>query len=619
MTKQTHISGEAGEKSSGANILADALVQSGVNSFFIEAHQRTETLCRILSGYREAMVIQPISDISCVPMADVCARYTGKPAAAITIGAGHCLNQIMGITTAWGDKSPVISIAIIDDDEGAISPVFDRDKTDLAKAFLPVTIYRAEIHKHQDIEDIIRRAVRESQSGKGGPVHLEIKKSLLDKPVAAEISVSAGKEAPPSAQKEIGKLRADPSLLREAIQMLRQAARPIIFAGGGVTRSGACNELHEFAEMTGIPLLSSLGAMDLLDMESPCYVGPSSYLAGEAFHAAVKKADVCLALGTCFSELDGFGLPPIWSKKIKFIQVNIDHNYIALNPPADIAIVADAREALRQMIEICKQQAPFPNHAKWIAGLKKKNAVHYERVCAEAKAHEANAENMKLHPFTAFSIIRDFLIDDNTIGVMDGGNTALWGGMIICAKGPGRFHFPTGMATLGVGVPMAIALKASTPGKRVILVAGDGSFLFNVQELELIRRYNLPIVIVINNDSSWNMMRLGEIAINKAISAPLPQQDYSKIAESYGIKAFRVSSMDDWNECAAEVTKYGGPVMIELITDSAIQPDSIVSFIRVELMGSIRPPWKKLRRIYQSELNPGRNTLNLLKYLIKTI
>lgn len=605
---------DAESRRSGFDILADALVKSGIGLFFIEEHPHTASLCAVLSDRRDVKFIQPVSEISCVPMADVCARYTGKPVAAITAGAGHCLNQIMGITTAWGDKSPVVSIGIMDDSVPDDCSVFDRASANLTKSFGPVTVYCARIDTVGKIVGVIGRAVRESRVGKGGPVHLEIDRSLLDARYRADDVPSVERFVQP----ESPRIRAEDGLLAEAFGLLRRAKRPIIFAGGGVIRSGASAQLHKFAQMTGIPLLASLGAMDLLDPEGPCYVGPPSYLSGEAFHYAVKNADVCLALGTSFSELDGFGLPPIWSDKIRFIQVNIDHHYISLNPQSDIAIVADAGEVLHQMIELSEKQKPIGDFSKWLGLLKKKNRSHGERVKREAQLYNSG-KTCKLHPFTAFSIIRDDLIDENTIGVMDGGNTALWGGMLICAKGPGRFHFPTGMATLGVGIPMAIALKAAAPEKKVILVSGDGSFLFNVQELELIARYNLPIVMVVNNDSSWNMMRLGEVLINKAISAPLPPLEYTRIAASFGIQSVKIADIKDWEACRKDVTGSSGPLLIELITDRDIQPDSIVSFIRVELMGSLIPPFKKLRRIYQSELSPGRNTINLIKFLFKTI
>lgn len=624
MSNSIHIHPAAGSsaKKSGADICAEILTGCGIELFFIEEHRQTEKLKQALELRSGVKVIQPVSDISCVPMADICARYTGRPSAAVTSGAGHCLNQIMGITTAWGDKSPVISIGIISESLADRSPVFDREMTDLTESFKPVTVYTAKIRSLREITPVIQRAVGESTAGKGGAVHVEISEALLAKEDCFDITNMYSLNSSMENETGFRKIQADPVLLEKAAEMLFSAKRPIIYAGGGVVRSGASEELHEFSRVTGVPMLASLGAMDLLETDHPSYVGPSSYLSGEAFHTAVKESDVCFAIGTCFSELDGFGLPPIWSGKIKFIQVNISHEYIALNPPADIALVADAGEALRGMISICRERETLPDFSRWRARLKKKNREHHERVRKEAEkysAYKKNKKNPKLHPYTAFSMIRDHLITGNTVGVMDGGNTALWGGMIVCATGPRRFHFPTGMATLGVGIPMAIALKAAAPDKRVLLVSGDGSFLFNVQELELIKKYDLPVTIVINNDSSWNMMRLGETLINRAISAPLPPVDYTKIADSFGISSVRVSTPEEWEGCRERVMQHDGAMVVELIADSEIQPDSIVSFIRGELMGSIIPPWKKLRRIYQSELGFGMNTLNLLRFLMKTI
>jgi len=414
-------------------------------------------------------------------------------------------------------------------------------------------------------------------------------------------------------------VRAEDDRIDAAIDMLLRAKRPVIFAGGGVVKAGAADLLNEFARKAGIPLLSSMGAMDLVDPYSPMFVGPSSYLAGEAFHYAIKKADVVLAVGTCFSGLDGFGLPPLWSGSIQFIQINIDPQYIAFNPPAVLSIVADAREALLQLSDrLDGLSSPLPDWTRWTESIKRRTREHVERITREAARHKSR--NGRLHPAAALLPIIEKIKASDALVCVDGGNTPLWSGMLALLKGPRRVFYPTGMATLGVGIPMTLALKAAAGKRRVILVSGDGSLLYNVQELELVKKYNLPVTVIVNNDSAWNMIRAGEIMQHRCVGTALPEQDYAAIAESFGIPARRISSLGDIPTVIDAALASDGPMLIDILTDKDVYPDSLASFIRVEFMGSLMPlPLKKMLKFRQNEVHMGRNTMNIIKYLMKTM
>ena len=412
---------------------------------------------------------------------------------------------------------------------------------------------------------------------------------------------------------------AEPEQLRRVFELLRTAQRPFIFAGGGIIRAGAADLLNRLAEKARMPVLSSMGALDVVDPGNPMYIGPSSYLAGEAFHTAIKEADVVLAVGACFSGLDGFGLPPLWSKKIKFIQVNIDHQFIALNPGADIAVVADAKHFLAQLLDLMEKSPSLPDWSDWIGRLKRKNRQHLRRLEKEARGHRSS--DGKFHPAAGLLAVRDYIEEADVIAVVDGGNTPLWAGMTIRLKGPRRVFFPTGMATLGVGVPMALGLKAAAPDKPVLLLTGDGSLLYNIQELELMKRYGLPLIIVVNNDSAWNMIRAGEVMLNRPVSTELPEQNYADVAAAFGITVKRVTRLEEVPGLIRDAVGADHPVLIDIPTDKNVYPDALASFIRVEFMGSLFPqPFKKIRQLHRSQINPfSRNTWNMVKFLFKTL
>ncbi len=243
----------------GADLLVRNLAASGVEMIFMEDHPETESIADALERQDVMNLIVPVSEISCVPMADAYARFTGKPVAAITAGGGHCLNQVMGLTTAWGDKSPVISIGIQKCPYPSFSPIFDRERTNLEEVFATISVYHDTIGSWEQIPETIRRGVRESLSTKGGTVHLEIPLEVLQES-RQDVSIATLSDAKFHAQ-ELSPPMGDPVKIREAVDLLLRAERPMIFVGGGVIKAGAVPEINELAEKIGIPILSSMGAL----------------------------------------------------------------------------------------------------------------------------------------------------------------------------------------------------------------------------------------------------------------------------------------------------------------------------------------------------------------------
>ncbi len=610
------------EQIDGATVLARTLKAGGVCFVFLASHPDTEAVATAIEKEDGLRMIRPVSEISCVPMADACARQTGRPTVSITAGPGHILSQVMGATTAWGDKSPVISIGISRDADFSASPVFDRETVNPEDVFSPVSVYHTTVKRVDHLAPAVARGIRESVSAKGGTVFLRIPHTVIkaglpgsSRPAAIvpagedEINYHAQAAVPPAAE---------PEKISQAADLLAAARHPFIFAGGGVLKSGATDAVNTLAEKTGIPILSSMGALDAVYPNNPMYVGPSSYLGGEAFHKAIKKADVVLAVGACFSGLDGFGLPPLWSEDIQFIQINIDHRYIALNPGASLAIVADAGQVIGQLEKLLEKRSDLPDWSAWHGYLKRQNRTHEKRLQKEARAHVSR--DGRLHPAAALLEAKETIEAADAIAVVDGGNTPLWAGMTIAIRGPRRMFFPTGEATLGLGIPMALGMKAAVPDKPVILLTGDGSLLYNIQELELMKAYGLPITIVVNNDSAWNMIRAGEVMINRSVSTELPAQDYTETAAAFGMKVNRIGRLEEIRPAIKEALKTNEPRLIDIPTDKNVYPDSLASFIRVEFMGSLFPqPFKKIRRMHQSQVRLfGRNTRNIIRYLLKT-
>ena len=596
----------------GADLIARTLSAAGVKSVFAKDHQLTRPIvsaARALSGVR---VISPVSETTAVPMADGCTRYTGRPAVAITAGHGHALSQAVGIASAWADKSPVITISVSPSEGTDSSPIFDREKWDGPGTFSAITRWQGSIRHAVDIVPVLTRAVREATSARCGPVHVQVDTDAVESLISnapeeeliKSLSRSAQAASPPVA---------DPEMIERAYKLLASARRPLILAGGGTIRAGAVTEVNELARRTGIPITSTMGGMGAALPDNPSYMGAASYLSGEAFHTAIKEADVVLAMGVCFSGLDGFGLPPLWSPKIKFIQANIWHEDIAINPNAEIALIGDAKQTASAMLELAPRQAP-DKESEWLSKLRKLDRQHLDRIYGEA------SRDWKLiHPAAAAEAMREVFEPTEPLVVLDGGNTALWAGMLIPVPGPRRGFFPVGMGTLGLGIPVALGIKSVAGDRPVILASGDGAFMYNIQEMETMLNHDIPFTAVVFNDSAWNMIRAGQAMSGNVYGTDLPDQDYASVAKSFGISCKRVTKKEELLPTFKEARDSGGPSIIDVVTDPDSLPDSLISFARVEFHGAKMPPAKMLKSLFKGKTPMDVRGLNLLKFIIKTV
>jgi acetolactate synthase-1/2/3 large subunit len=598
----------------GFELFARSLEQAGVEFCVLaqESGLGLENLSRALSE-KGIEVLSPISETSAPMIADGYARASGKP--AVVISSGDILKLIAGATSAWADKSPLILVSICPDDPARNSPVFDRELVDLKQVFKPITRFQARAKSAREIPELLIRCFREAISFRGGPVFLEIPALVLEEEFGPREEWLSRIEDRLQNAHAPTRSTGDPVRIQEAVEMLRGAARPMIFSGGGVIRSGASHELNQLAELMGIPITSSMGGMGSALPDNPCYIGPPSYLSGEAFHTAIKAADVVLAVGCVFSGLDGFGLPPIWSSKIRFIQINVDPEDIAYNPRAALSIVGDARLILAQMIKLASGfQVPSPRR-DWVEKLKTLNQEHRQRVIAES-----SRPWKRIHPATlALEMHRIIEGDTDFYAVLDGGNTCLWAGMLIDLPGPGHGFFPTGMGTLGSGIPIAMGVKKAVGDKRVFLINGDGSFLYNIQELETLRRYNIPLIIIIFNDSAWNMIRSGQVSFTGAVyGTDIPQTDYANVARSFGCFSAKVRRKEEIEPTFKQALESGMPAVIDVEIDPDSMPDSLISFARVEFEGAKMSPAGMLRSILSGKMNLDLRLLNQVRYIRKT-
>jgi thiamine pyrophosphate-dependent acetolactate synthase large subunit-like protein len=348
--------------------------------------------------------------------------------------------------------------------------------------------------------------------------------------------------------------------------------------------------------------------------DNPFYIGGPSYVGGEAFHRAIKRTDCVLVVGAALGGLEGFGLPPFWNADARFIQVDIDPVNICLNMPVEISILGDAKAVLESMLELVEagEAGPDPSHRPWLEHL-----LAVKRRWRARVEGEANASWPVIHQGYLAKTIRE-ACGPETFFAIDGGNTALWAGMFCMNHMPKSALFPAGMGTLGCGIPVAMGIKIADPERPLVLIQGDGSFLYNVQELDTARRLGMDFVVVIFNDGCWNMIKGAQDMFfgGRRVGAMLGDIDYAAVARGFGCYGRRVERAEDIEPAFREARESGLPAVLDVVVDPDTFPETLASFALGEFDGvSVNP----LRALGIPKMKLDRRLLNRAKYALNVI
>lgn len=571
----------------GIDIIEQAIVRHGIEYIFTVRSERLAPLLDALAANRQLNVIQARDEIAATAMADAFSRCSQRISIILTDGGGRALSQVSAITNAWADKTPLLSLSLCEDDLPDPNKGVDRRRFNQTEVFRAITHRRSRLEHVADIIPAFDRAMHESTSGKMGPVHLDIPVRCLRETTV----VTPPRLMPRSSVVSAVRMPATAETIDQALAVLLAAKRPFCICGMGVIQSGAEAEVSMLLSKLGIPATTSMAGIGAISSEHECFVGGPSYAAGEVFHTAIKRADCVLALGFAFGGLEGFGRPPLWSDQIQFIHVDIDPLQIGLNTSPKVPIQGDVKTVVRQMLDRLEKMT-WHLPGSWVAWRDKLLKMRAKREARNLK--HAYAKWDKIHQGRLAHELGKKVVEDNLQMVLDGGNTPLYAAIYTQGLKPDRVFFPFGMAALGAGVPGAIGVQLARPDRPVVMFTGDASMLYNVQEFELIAALQLPITIAINNDSAWNMIRWSQ-ALTEAcnyIGSELPDIDYAAIAAGFGFYSETVTQAEEIVPAYERARAHGGPALLNVITDKANCPDSLVSFALVELDGASIEPLK---------------------------
>ncbi|RMF10120.1 MAG: thiamine pyrophosphate-binding protein [Alphaproteobacteria bacterium] len=480
-----------------------------------------------------------------------------------TVGPG-ATNLVPGVAAAWADNIPMLVITP-DNQHDSIEPGKDllqnANQRDLYSA---ITKWNATIHTPERAGELIERAIHIARSGRPGPVHLNIPCDIGTAPCDHDVD-----SIPPIARPRPVPNRDD---LNAVADLLANAKRPALLAGGGVVRADGVEEFRELVNLTGFPATTTAHARGTVPFDCATHVGSSGVLGGWGVAETLSESDVLLAVGCKFSSFLPLNKPPLYPLKPgqKIIQVDIDGEVLGRNVPLAMGLVGDAREFLRLLNQELDGRTLNADQ-DWIGAKVDRYKAYRQELDAIADARVTEGTNM-LNEAAVLRTIAN-IIPPDAILATDGGQVMEWCQSFLEPRDPHHFLFVPGMGHLGFGLPMAIAAKSAEPDHTVVCVTGDGAMGMTCQELETAARYGLNVITIVCNDSHWGMYRpFGELLDNPNFGTRLSHVDFAKIAEGYGCVGEKVESLEELPRAFERAQKSDRPAVIDIQVDFTRHP-----------------------------------------------
>ncbi len=484
-----------------------------------------------------------------VHAADGYARVTGKPGVCFATSGPGATNLITGIANAMLDSIPMVCFT------GQVgSSLLGTDafqESDLIGITMPITKWNYQITKPEEIPGAIAKAFHIAQTGRPGPVLIDITKD-------AQMGLLDWKyEKCTKIRSYVPETPVDAAKVNEAAKIIDNAKKPLLLLGQGVIIGGAEKELQTFIEKTGIPAAWTLLGLSALPTEHPLNVGMLGMHGNYGPNLLTNDADVIIAVGMRFDDRVT-GKVSTYAKNAKIIHLEIDPAEINKIIKTDVAILGNSKKSLQMLTEAVKQNS----HKEWIEEFKKCDKIEYEKVIKK-----------DIYPtkpgLTMGEIVR--MASDKTnheaILVSDVGQHQMINARYFKFK-HSRSHVSSGgLGTMGFGLPASMGAQMGAPDRTVFSVSGDGGFQMTIQELGTIAQNKLPIKIIILNNNFLGMVRQWQqLFFDKRYSFTQLHHnpDFITIAKGYGIEGNKVDKREDLDEAMQKMIDHNGPYVLEV-------------------------------------------------------
>jgi acetolactate synthase I/II/III large subunit len=494
-------------------------------------------------------VVDTRHEQAAVHAAEGWAKCTRKPGVALLTAGPGVTDGVTGVANAFLAGSPVLVIGGAAPlslwDRGALQ---EMNQIDLLR---PITKWARTVHETSRLAEYTASAFRQMLNDKPGPTFLEMPMDVLNNLADTDTLFDPGG---PAYYRYSGRIAPDPDLVVKAATLLEKAQRPVIMAGTAVWWCDAAEPLRQLAERLNAPVFLNGAGRGCLPPTHPLFFTASR-------RKALEGSDTILAIGTRMDFRLNLGQPPLIPKEANVIWFDIAGEDIGINRGAAAALVGDVGLSMRQLTEATRQLA----EGDWLDYIRRE-----ERNALGRDGALMSSDDVPIHPMRFCREIRDFIDEDTTV-VGDGGDIVSYAARVINVYKPGYWLDAGPMGCLGTGTGFAMAAQLARPGKKVLIVHGDGAFGLNGMEFESMARHQLPVVSIIGNDGAWGQIKHPQKAIlGHATAAELsPGIRYDKLVESLGGYGELVERPEDIRPALERAFASGLPACVNVL----INPD----------------------------------------------
>ena len=529
----------------GSQIFVEVLCEQGVDTLFgypggavlnlyDELYKNSDRITHVLTAHEQGAA----------HAADGYARATGRTGVVLATSGPGATNLVTGIATAYMDSVPMVAFTGNVTTDGIGRDSFQ--EVYIEGITMPITKHNFTVRRVEELADTMRSAFRIAQSGRKGPVLVDIPKD-----VTAAVCEFTPKKPEPI--RTVTTFNAEQ--VKWAADLINAAQRPLVYFGGGVRSAASCQPLRDLLHKAEIPATYTLMAAGVVPYGDPMNIGMVGMHGCYTSNRAVADCDVLIAVGTRFSDRVALN-PKTFAKNATIIQIDIDPSELGKNVEVDLSIVGDAAYVLNAMLPQIEEK----KHPDWMKMIHEWQAQDYHPV----------SDPTRLMPHQVIGEVCN-QCGPEAVYVTDVGQHQMWAAQYLRHAKSRGFITSGGLGTMGFGYGAAIgAQMALGRDQRVVMFTGDGSFHMNLNEACTAVSYELPIITVIFNNSVLGMVRQWQTTFyEKRYSQTDPHRktDFVKLAEGFGLKGYRCTNLPEFQAAFADAMKQKGPTWIECIID----------------------------------------------------
>ena len=539
------------KKISGSEVLLNCLVAEGVQTIFGYPGGAIMPVYDALYHYADKLNhILVRHEQGAIHAAQGFARVSGKPGVVFATSGPGATNLVTGLADALIDSTPVVCIT-----GQVFAHLLGTDafqETDVVNTTIPVTKWNVQVTEAKDIADAVAKAFFIAKSGRPGPVLIDITKNaqneLIEEPKYRKCeSIRTYRPKPVLQYSEI----------EAAAELINNAKKPFILAGQGILLGNATKELLAFSERTGIPVACTLLGLGSFPTDHPNYAGFLGMHGNYAPNINTNECDVLIAIGMRFDDRVT-GNVNRYAKQAKIIHIEIDKAEIRKIVATDVAVHADAKEALAALIGYCNPA----KHDEWLQSFHALNRIEHEKVIRVEF-------NPVCEQLTMAEVINNLseITKGEAVLVTDVGQHQMTASRYYAFKTPRTQVTSGGAGTMGFALPAALGATFGAPHRQVVAVIGDGGYQMTVQELGTIMQYKIPVKILVLNNSFLGMVRQWQQLFHEKRYSFTEMQnpDFVMLADAYKIPAKRVSDRAELKSALKEMIESEGPYFLEAV------------------------------------------------------